>query len=318
MTQETVIAAVDIGSYTARLLIAEKTVSPPGFRTLYRKRAYINLAEQFKGGERGEISEGAILRLLTALGEFDISCKRWNATEKHSVATGVMRRAENKEEVIQRAVKGWGNLIQIITGVEEARLTSLGVMQALALDQTTTVIFDLGGGSTEFFLRKGTAVNILSIPMGSVIFSQQYMPSAPPGTEAVKHLVNNVDSMLYGALSPWDRSFEEPWVLAGTGGTVVTLAAIIHGLDTLNIRSSLINGLKIERDKLSALVEGLKEMTMEEREALKGLDKDRAPVILAGAVIVERILQYFQCPHLVASLSDLLEGIAIDRFRNSV
>ena len=161
-------------------------------------------------------------------------------------------------------------------------------------------------------------MDVLSIPMGAVIFSQQYTPSAPPGAGAIAQLERNVDAMLHRALCPWHKSFEEPWILAGTGGTVTTLAAMIHGIDTLDIHPTLINGLKIDHDKLLGLIDRMKDMTLEERAEEKGLDKDRAPVILAGAVMVERILHYFQCPQLVSSLSDILDGIMIDQLNTLV
>ena len=314
----TAFAAVDIGSYTARLLIAEKSDSPPGFRALLRRRAYIKLAEGFKEGEGGKISEEAILRLLSVLGDFKTACQEWNAIEIRSVATGVMRRAENKDQVVQRIMHGWGRQVQVINGEDEAKLTGLGVIQALPLDHAAFVIFDLGGGSTEFLYRKGTAMEALSIPLGTVIFSQQYTPSAPPVAGAIAHLEKNVDAMLHRTLPPRDKSFVEPWILAGTGGTVTTLAAMIHGIDTLDIHPTLINGLKIDYDKLLGLIDRMKDMTLEERAEEKGLDKDRAPVILAGAVMVERILHYFQCPQLVSSLSDILDGIMIDQLNTLV
>ena len=93
---------------------------------------------------------------------------------------------------------------------------------------------------------------------------------------------------------------------------------MIHGIESQDIRPSLINGLKIDRNKLSGLIDRIREMTLEQRAAVKGLDRDRAPVILAGAVIVERILEYYQCTQLVASMSDILEGILIDQFRTLV
>jgi len=224
----------------------------------------------------------------------------WNASEIRSVATGVMRRAENKDQVVRRIMNGWGKQIQVITGEEEAELTSLGVMQALPLDHVTVVIFDLGGGSTEFLYRKGTTAEVLSVPLGSVVFSQQYTPSPPPCAGEVAQLEKNVDSLLHHTLLPWDKSFERPRILAGTGGTIATLAAMIHAIDSQDIRPSLINGLKIDRYKLSGLIDRIREMNLEQRAAVKGLDRDRAPVILAGAVIVERILEYYQCTQLVA------------------
>ena len=250
-----IIAAVDIGSYTARLLIAEKTDSPPGFRALHRRRAYIKLAEGFKEGEGGKISEAAIFRLESVLGDFKVACMEWNASEIRSLATGVMRRAENKDQVVRRIMDGWGKQIQVITGEEEAKLTSLGVMQALPFDHVAVVIFDLGGGSTEFLHRKGTTAEVLSIPLGAVVFSQQYTPSTPPCAGEVAQLEKNVDSLLHHTLLPWEKSFERPRSLAGTGGTVATLAAMIHGIDSQDIRPSLINGLKIDRNKLSGLID---------------------------------------------------------------
>jgi exopolyphosphatase/guanosine-5'-triphosphate,3'-diphosphate pyrophosphatase len=161
-------------------------------------------------------------------------------------------------------------------------------------------------------------MEVLSIPLGAAVFSQQYMPTDPPGAGAIAQLEKNVDALLHHALLPWVRFLKEPWILAGTGGTVTTLAAMIHGIDTPDIHPTMINGLKIDKDTLSDLIDRLKEMTLEERAAEKGLDKERAPVILAGAVIVEKILHYFQCPQLVASFSDILDGMIMDQLNTLV
>ena len=169
-----------------------------------------------------------------------------------------MRRAANKEQVIQRATDGWERHISIITGDEEARLTGLGVMHAHTLDHAGLVIFDLGGGSTEFLYREGSAMRVLSIPLGTAVFSQQYTPFAPPGAESVYQLKANADSILHLALLPPNRSLEGPRTLMGTGGTVTSLAAMIHGIDTRHIRPSLINGLEIDTKKLSSLIDRMK------------------------------------------------------------
>jgi exopolyphosphatase/guanosine-5'-triphosphate,3'-diphosphate pyrophosphatase len=172
------------------------------------------------------------------------------------------------------------------------------------------MIFDLGGGSTEFIFGGNEATEVKSIPLGAMTLTQRFLNSDPPEENNLKALERFVDEALL-AVSPKKKFSGDDCLVVGTGGTVTTLAAMIHGLDVKDISPDRMNGLNLERERLEELFSGMRTMTIRERMKRPGLDRGRADVILAGSMVVIRILHSFKCLQMVVCLSDLLEGILI-------
>ncbi len=304
------LASIDVGSHTARLLVAQKIGPPRLYRPLLRKRVYIRLAEDFYDQGKGAIQPDAIERTLNALGDFAAITRRFGVESTHAVSTGVVREARNRDEFLGLIHNRTGIKIKVITGGEEAKLTEKGVLHALNMGGKPSMIFDLGGGSTEFIYGAQDDRKVKSVPLGAMVLAQKYLTSDPPKEEEIDALVREVDGFLQKAFSDYHYSGNEG-PLVGTGGTVTTLAAMIYGIDVKDINPDKMNGLILDRKRLEDLFERIKTMIINERLKLPGLDRGRADVIPAGCMVVIRVLHFFKSLQMLVCLSDLLEGIVI-------
>jgi exopolyphosphatase/guanosine-5'-triphosphate,3'-diphosphate pyrophosphatase len=144
-----------------------------------------------------------------------------------------------------------------------------------------------------------------------MILTNRYFVSDPPGAAEVEELSRHVDQCLLDAHLnvPGARDLS---LLVGTGGTVATLAVMLHGIPLGDITADRINGLLLRRRNIEVLFSEIRNLSLSERLKLPGLDKGRADVILAGCLTVIRILYFFKSLQLKVSLSDLLEGILIE------
>ncbi|MFC1869539.1 hypothetical protein ACFL0H_15600 [Thermodesulfobacteriota bacterium] len=304
------IASIDIGSHTARLLVAKRIDTPELFEPLARDRAYIRLAEGFGVQGIGSISTEAIERTLKVLEKFLLTLKEFGAEDIRAVTTGVVRRADNRNYFLSLIHEKTGIDVTGITGEEEARLTYKGVLRAINIDDGTSVIFDLGGGTTEFISRQKDGIKAISVPLGAVLLTQRFLDSDPPRDDKIEALSGYTDDILEKAL-PRRKYDGKIAILAGSGGTVTTLAAMLKNIDIKGITPDKLNGLILERRQIEDLFDHMKSVSISERMRLPGLDRGRAGVILAGTMAVIRILYFFNCVRMTVSHSDILEGILI-------
>jgi exopolyphosphatase/guanosine-5'-triphosphate,3'-diphosphate pyrophosphatase len=304
------LASMDIGSHTARLLIAQKTGPPDHYQPLLRKRAYIRLAKDFHTRGKGALRPEAIRRALKSLEDFASVTEKYGVERAHAVSTGVVREANNRDEFLRLIYERTGIEAKVISGEEEARLTEKGVRHAMNMGSEPCVIFDLGGGSTEFIYGNQDSKTVKSVPLGVMVLFQRYLSSDPPNKKSLEALGKAVDRILGRSLSEF-RPLENEGILVGTGGTVTALAAMIHRVDAKEISSERMNGLTLEGEQLKDLFGRIKVMTTEQRLKLPGMEPGRADVIPVGCLAVIRILHFLKSARMLVCLSDLLEGILI-------
>jgi len=311
-----ILASIDLGSHTARLLIARWTEETSILKPLLRRRTYVRLARDFEAAEARTIKEPALDRTVRCLKEFRRICESFDLSFMQVVATGVVREALNREDVIRRIRQETDLPVRLLSGEEEAGLTALGISRAMELGDNPFVAFDLGGGSTEFFVAGRQSPRVLSIPLGAAVLTERYLVSDPPLEEEVGRARARVKELLMQcAVGDFPR---ETFSLVGTGGTVTTLAAIIYGVGADEIDPERMNGLVLEREPVEALFSRMGRMPLEERLKAPGLDLGRAEVILGGTLAVLEILKYFDAPETMVSLSDLLEGVLYERLGYSL
>jgi exopolyphosphatase/guanosine-5'-triphosphate,3'-diphosphate pyrophosphatase len=186
----------------------------------------------------------------------------------------------------------------------------MGVLHSLDKEEGPFCIFDLGGGSTEFIFGGQEDTGATSISLGTMVLTHTFLKSDPPDTIEIEALSKYVDEVLEDAF-PEEAWTGKHYLLVGTGGTVTTLAAMIFDIDSKEISPERINGLIVERDRIEDLWAHIRPLTITERMELRGLDRGRADVILAGVMVVMRILHFFRSLQMTVSLSDLLEGILV-------
>jgi exopolyphosphatase / guanosine-5'-triphosphate,3'-diphosphate pyrophosphatase len=301
------LASIDLGSHTARLLIARWEAGR--LRSLLRKRAYIRLAQDFESPQSRTLKQAGIGRALQALEEFRSDIETHEAKRIRAVATGVVRLAENRNLFLGLVRGKTGIRVEVLSGEEEARLSGLGIQHALDLRARPFVAFDLGGGTTEFLLvRDQGDTNALSLPLGAMIMTQRHLVTDPPESGEIESLRKETRGLLEKAFS--DEAWSCP--LVGTGGTVTTLAAMVHGMDVQAISPERMNGLLLHARQLEELLNRMGRLPVAERASLPGLDQGRADVILAGSLVVREILNFFHSSEMMVSLTDLLEGALLD------
>ena len=311
-----ILASIDLGSHTARMLIARWTEETSTLKPLLRRRTYVRLARDFEGPEARTIKEPALDRTIRCLQEFRRIAEAFDLSFIQVAATGVVREALNREEVIRRIRQETDLPVRVLSGEEEAGLTVLGISRAVELGDNPFVAFDLGGGSTEFFLAGRKSSRVLSVPLGAAVLTERYLVSDPPLEEEMGRAREWVKELLAQcAVGDFAR---EPFPLVGTGGTVTALAGMVYGVGADEINPERMNGLVLEREPVEALFSRMRRMPLEERLKAPGLEPGRAEVILGGTLAVLEILKYFDAPETMVSLSDLLEGVLYERLGYSL
>jgi exopolyphosphatase/guanosine-5'-triphosphate,3'-diphosphate pyrophosphatase len=293
------------------MLIAECTGSTRFFKALARRRVYTHLGEGFKGNEKGDLTEGAVERTAGAIKSFVASARKFGVDEFHAVSTGVSRRAVNKRYFLDSIKTKAGIDVEIISGRREAILTRMGVIYGSGRSGSDSrVIFDLGGATTEFIWGDESDLKIKSLPFGALVLTHDCVNSDPPGSDAVRAISDRVAAILDHGLSKEKKKLADI-LLTGSGGTATTLAAIINHLGVREITPERINGLVIELDRIEQLINRIKFLPVSGRQKIKGMEKGRAEVILAGALAVAGIMHFFNRMEMKVSYSDILEGILI-------
>lgn len=293
-------AAVDIGSNSLRMLVGEvvgdQVVPQHYFRHITRLGGgYDPLAG---------ISAIASERTLCALELFAQVRGRMSPICIRAVATEAVRRAVNGRQFVADVLARTGFTVEIIDGEEEASLSSAGVLAALKPQPDAALIFDIGGGSTEFIVIKGgKRLWQKSYPLGVVSLAEA--PDPELGSERILTVL--ADDLRLAGLFPLLSS--EGCELVGTAGTVTTLAAL--DLAMIEYDWQRINNHILPHSTLLSLYERLLLLPPTARELLAGMEKGRGDLIVHGAAIVLSLMKLLRKDHLRVSDFGLLEGILL-------
>ncbi len=303
------LASLDIGSYTARMLIAFRGSNSHVILPVSRAREYISIADYFDE-ESGTIKREAINRVAGVVNSFVLHARQEEVDRIFAVGTGLIRRAINREEFITRLKEITGIEIIPISGEQEAYLTAIGAIYSLRIgNEKSLAVIDLGGGSTEFFIKRDGKELSYSIPIGAAFLHNKYISSDPPKEHELYKVCAHIKGVLKGHLKTQDKDNLD--IIVGTGGTVTALGALVHGISMQDISAERINGRVLQYKEIRDLLERLRNMDLEQKIHILGLDKKRAKVIIAGTIILMNILDLFCSEDIIVSLSDLLEGILL-------
>ena len=278
------LATIDIGTNTALLLVAR--LSSGGTVELVEERAEITRLGRGIGGG-GPLGEEGIARTLAALRKFAAVARRHQA-KIAAIGTEALRRAPNSTAFLEPAGEILGTPIEVIDGAREAALTFQAVADAfpVALAGALTVV-DIGGGSTEIVIATGGEVTFnVSLPLGSVRLTERFIHHDPPRPDEIGAITAAVDAALAGV--PFPASGTLPATLVGVAGTVTSLAAMAEAL--VSYDASRVHGYRLSQEALAEQIARLRVGTQAARERIIGLDPRRADVILAGALILQRIV----------------------------
>lgn len=294
------VAAIDLGTNTARLLIS--TLAP--YRQILLKRTITRLGGGFTR-DRG-LSGEAIERSVSALKEFAGEISRHQVARVRAVATSAVRDALNGELFCERVLAETGIVLEVIDGTEEAVLTLKGVGSVLNDRSGDLVVFDVGGGSTEYTLaRGGEPLFSRSLPIGVVRLTEGKVGVAEMEDKIAREL-----ALLKGELDGegLGRRFSAATLL-GTAGTATTLAAIQMGMADYDYRR--VNNFTMQHSDVERIFVQLAPLTPKQRLEVVGLEPGREDLIIAGILVVLQTMRIFGFDTLKVSDSGLLEGLIL-------
>jgi len=302
-------AALDLGSLTVRLAVAESL--PDGkFRLLLHRREITGLGQGLAA--TGELAPEGMARTLAALQDFKQIMTDQQVQAYRAVGTQALRQAENRQVFLDMLEDSLGLTVEVLPPEEEARIALTGVLSVLnknVLAAKALLVFDVGGGSTEFALiRQGTAPVLASLPLGVLTLSQARPLGDPPQPEKVAALKEELNAQLSAFYrETFQPRLPTPPYLVGTAGAVTTLAAMHLKLREYDAHK--VNNLILNRDQIAALADFLVGLPEAQRAQLIGIEPAKAAVMVAGALIVLTILKVCRQDALVVIDAGLLEGV---------
>jgi exopolyphosphatase / guanosine-5'-triphosphate,3'-diphosphate pyrophosphatase len=298
------VAVVDIGTNSTRLLIAE--VGDGRVEELDRRTAVTRLGEGLEAS--GRLAEAAIGRVSDALASYCEAIDAYGAERVVAVATSAMRDAANGPAFRDEIQRRFGMDARTISGDEEARLTFLGATAGRNSGADTLVI-DIGGGSTEYVTgRPGADPDFhVSTRMGSVRHTERHLHHDPPTPDELDALAEDARAVVEADVPEDVREHVDAGI--AVAGTATSLAAIDQELDPYD--PERVHGYRLSIARCEALVDRLAALTVAQRRELAGLHPDRAPTILAGAVILLESMRAFGLDSVEISEADILHGAAL-------
>lgn len=302
----TCVASIDIGTNTVRLLIL-KTEPEGGLREIDQERVITRLGEGMDTEKR--LLSHRMDATISVLAGFRSKCREFDPVTIRAVATCAVREAGNREEFVQRAKKEAGIEIEVISWEQEAGLMIEGVLWKLPGAEKQVLAFDIGGGSTEFILaRDRQIVSSAGTLLGTVRLTEKFISRHPVEENEYCALAEHLRSELKKVREK--LADFSPEMLVGTAGTVTTLAAIDG--DVFPYDPEKIHGTTLSRDRVEEILEQLKRKSLDERVAMKTMEKGREDLIIAGSVLTLETMRAFNCDQLTISEHGLREGIVMD------
>jgi exopolyphosphatase/guanosine-5'-triphosphate,3'-diphosphate pyrophosphatase len=302
----TTVAAVDCGTNTIRLLVADIDSDSGAQDSLVREQRIVRLGQGVDS--TGRLADEALARVFAACEEYASIVAGHDVSALRFVATSAARDADNAHDFADGVRARLGVTPEVISGDEEAALSYDGATRMLADVAPPIAVVDIGGGSTELIVggahEEVTAARSLDI--GSVRIMERLMPSDPPTAAEIEAATTTIDEAL-DTLPSYGVHVEDAHTLVGVAGTVTTLATLLLGLEGWD--RDRVHRATFSFADVHGLVERLLTMTAAERESL-GVPSGRADVIGAGALILDRVLRRSGTQRLTVSDSDILDGIA--------
>lgn len=301
------IAVVDVGTNTTRLYVAEvhgRQVTAE----LMRESRVTRLGAGVDAS--GRLADDALEREHAVLESYHRLIGEHGAQRAVAVMTSAVRDAANGQAFAEEVSDRYGLDVHVISGDEEAQLTYLGATDQLATDPDgdATLVFDIGGGSTELVIGHGDRVDFhVSTQAGVVRQADRHIRSDPPTAEELAALAHEVRGIL-GAAVPLDRR-SHPGLALGVAGTPTSLAAIAQSLDPYD--PERVHGYRLSAQTRDEIFTRLAAMPLAQRRQVRGLHPDRAVAILPGIVILTQIMSLFALDEVEVSEHDILRGAAL-------
>lgn len=304
-------ASLDIGSNTIRLLIAD--VKGSRINDVLYIRRITRLANGVD--QTGRLGGKNIEASLAVLREFSSLISEHGVKSVGAIATSALREAVNSDIFIKKVFADTGIMINVISGEKEAELIHKGVFSSFhdssLITHYTSLIIDIGGGSTEWILCKGThLIDSGSVPAGVIKLSERFVTTdTVPGANTAE-LNREIGSFLEGIEQRIKHHINRNTLFVGTAGTFTTLASIDMELETYSREKVHLH--KISLTRLRDISSMLLALPLTERKKVKGLEPERADLIIPGVRFTINVMERFEFDTLIVSDYGLLEGVLFE------
>ncbi|HEX5316411.1 MAG TPA: Ppx/GppA phosphatase family protein [Candidatus Kapabacteria bacterium] len=331
------IASIDIGSNSIKLLVAELTARG-ALLPLKREKSMVRLGHETL--IKGHLSSEAIVKAIRTLGVFKTLAQSLGAKEIVVIATASVREADNEAAFIREVESRTGLRIEVLSGVEEARLIGLAAAHELShfsgkrkgaggsrAGSTGLLNIDIGGGSTELSLMRGTKAKMLhSIKIGAVRLTEQFLSNDPPKTKELLAMRREIEAALERPVR--EMKGEEWAVTSGTSGTILSIGAAFQSIaypDTESVAGEKAIGARMiaqpgmpsitmTRGELAKFNKHIASISISERKKIPGISDQRAEIIVAGGMVLEQTMLALKINRIRTCEWSLREGVLLDRF----
>ena len=300
-----VYAVIDIGTNSVKFHIGERRTDG-SWVTLVDRAEVTRLGEGI--AETGEIAPAAIERTVEALAGMADEAESHRASALVAVGTMGLRSAQNSDDFIARVRARCGVAIEVIPGEEEGRLAYLAAKAGLGLAEGSVVVFDTGGGSTQFTFGRGAEVHEqFSLNVGAV----RLTTDLGLGGAINKEKLDEVLAAIAGEFGRLD-GVPPPDALVGMGGAITNMTAVMLGLAPYD--PNVVQGTVLSRAAVDRQIELYRSYDVKARRQIVGLQPKRADVILAGACVVRTVMEKLGQDTLLVSDRGLRHGVLLERF----
>jgi exopolyphosphatase / guanosine-5'-triphosphate,3'-diphosphate pyrophosphatase len=323
-------AVIDVGTNSVKFHVGEQ-LADGSWKTIVDRAEVSRLGEGIQ--ETGAIAPAAIARTLEAIAGMTSEAAEQKVDGITIVGTMGLRTATNSQAFQNLLKERSGLAIEVISGDEECRLAYLAARSAARIKAGTLVVFDTGGGSSQFTFGDGEHVDRqFSLNVGAVRYTERFHLDQPVTADVLRQALAAIawDLLKLDDCAKFAEAAQQgseilaskldtrlvrrgtPDSLIGMGGAVTNIAAVMLGLPKYDPEK--VQGAVIDRSELDRQIELYRAISAEERRQIVGLQPKRAEVILAGACIVRTVMEKLQAPSLIVSDRGLRHGILIDRF----
>jgi exopolyphosphatase/guanosine-5'-triphosphate,3'-diphosphate pyrophosphatase len=298
-------AVIDVGTNSVKFHVGERDAAG-NWRAVVDRADLTRLGEGLQ--EHGVISAEALERTATAIAGMVDEAKRNGALAIAAVGTAGLRIATNGAEVVAAIADRTGVTVEVIPGEEESRLAYLAVKAGLGLAEGSLVVFDTGGGSTQFTFGNGPRVDErFSVDVGAVRYTERFGLAGAVTREVLADALASIA----GDLARIDGR-PAPDALVAMGGAVTNITAVKHAMATYD--PDVVQGSVLDRAEIDRQIELYRTRDVEARRAIVGLQPKRADVILAGACVVRTVMEKLGQETLTVSDRGLRHGLLVERF----
>jgi exopolyphosphatase/guanosine-5'-triphosphate,3'-diphosphate pyrophosphatase len=298
-------AVIDVGTNSIKFHVGERHRDGT-WKTLVDRAEVTRIGEGLE--ESGEIGPEPLERAATAISGMVSEAREYDVRAIAAVGTAGLRMAANREAVVTAIRERAGVTIEVVPGDEEARLAYVGATSGIGAVDGTRVVFDTGGGSSQFTIGTGSEVaERFSLNVGAVKYTERFGLDRVVQPQVLQEAVAAIAADL-------DRldGRPRPDVLVGMGGAVTNLTAVSHKMATYD--PQVVQGSVLDRPEIERQIEMYRSRNAEARREIIGLQPNRAEVILAGACIVRSVMDKLGKDRMTVSDRGLRHGLLQERF----